>query len=495
MINRAVLCAAVVTLAAVMLAPMAAAQPPQVAPPSAAFLHWKDNVARKAVVMTDDEGHGLGFVPEPHDWSHLSATPLAGDGGFGGAPASYDLRTESGGPYLTSIRNQGSSGTCWCFASLASVESNFLMTLAETWDFSENNIAIQSGFDYDPLNGGGNTNMSMAYMSRWSGPCWETDDPYGTNGNDPGTGPQPFRKLVRTMYVYNTSAEIKDGVMNYGAVTVTMLWDSGDGYNAGTYIFRRTDSIPDGVTGKDADHLVAIVGWDDTKAHPGGTGCWIVRNSWGTSWGESGYFYIAYDSTDIVYSITNAWARQLCGVAPNVGTSNNYYHDPLGQTSGLGFSSTTAYAANRFVPTSNDTLAGVGAYSMEDGTTYDIRIYSTKSGNTFSGQMGTTMTGTWSLAGNQTVEFPSTIALTNGDDFYVWIKCVCPSYTYPIATEYPVSGWASPTASANESFVSADGSSWADITSYGGNWASTNVCLKGLGGSSLPVTVSEFKAE
>ena len=44
------------------------------------------------------------------------------------------------------------------------------------------------------------------------------------------------------------------------------------------------------------NHMVLIVGWDDTATHSGGQGAWIVKNSWGTGWGDAGYFKMAYGS-------------------------------------------------------------------------------------------------------------------------------------------------------------------------------------------------------
>ena len=46
-------------------------------------------------------------------------------------------------------------------------------------------------------------------------------------------------------------------------------------------------------------HIVLIVGWDDSLSHAGGTGGWIVKNSWGTQWGKEGFFTIAYGSASI----------------------------------------------------------------------------------------------------------------------------------------------------------------------------------------------------
>ena len=90
-------------------------------------------------------------------------------------PPSYDLRTAG---KLPPVRDQSPYGTCWTFATYGSLESCLLP--GESWDFSENNLAWFSGFDWDPYEGGGNYWMSTAYLARWDGPIREADDPYGS---------------------------------------------------------------------------------------------------------------------------------------------------------------------------------------------------------------------------------------------------------------------------------------------------------------------------
>ena len=76
--------------------------------------------------------HGLGARPAPQDFSYARGMQVAGTRDLGTLPATYDLRTLG---RVTSVKDQGSYGTCWSFASGGSLESCLLP--GETWDFSE----------------------------------------------------------------------------------------------------------------------------------------------------------------------------------------------------------------------------------------------------------------------------------------------------------------------------------------------------------------------
>ena len=95
---------------------------------------------------TDDQKHGLGYVPPPFNMSHLKGPFVVQDTGSsaqysmsapatGAAPSSYDLRTTN---KVTSVKHQLTSDTCWAFATYGALES--YLKPGETMDFSENNM-------------------------------------------------------------------------------------------------------------------------------------------------------------------------------------------------------------------------------------------------------------------------------------------------------------------------------------------------------------------
>ncbi len=79
-------------------------------------------------------------------------------------PSVYDLRSLL---KVTPVKDQGSAGTCWAFATYASLES-FLMP-SEIRDFSENSLKNRAGFDLNPNTGGGNIDMATAYLRDGTG--------------------------------------------------------------------------------------------------------------------------------------------------------------------------------------------------------------------------------------------------------------------------------------------------------------------------------------
>ena len=147
----------------------------KVAPLSAEYLSWRAQVRDARSSATASRGSALpGLVPSPVD--------VAGPGGevisprAVSYPVSYDLRSVG---RVSPVRNQLPFGTCWAFSAVASLESRLLP--GETLDFSEDNVALESGFDTEDgaYDQGGNFDMSTAYLTRWAGPVPEGEDPYG----------------------------------------------------------------------------------------------------------------------------------------------------------------------------------------------------------------------------------------------------------------------------------------------------------------------------
>ena len=121
------------------------------------------------------------------------------------------------------------------------------------------------------------------------------------------------------------------------------------------------------------NHYVTLVGWDDNfsknnfvKTAPG-DGAWICKNSWGTDWGDEGYFYISY--YDNVLSASTAVAFTF---------DNNIYYEKLYQNefSGINyFDGDLNTYSQIFTSENGDMIGAVGSYFEKDNAPYTISIF------------------------------------------------------------------------------------------------------------------------
>ncbi len=435
------------------------------------------------------DGKTLGYIPSPLDLSHLKGSFLGQVHRLLGAPTSYDLRSLG---KLTPVKDQGDCGSCWSFAAYGSLESDLLPS--ETWDFSENNLKNTHGFDWGYCDGG-NAFISSAYLARWSGPITESDDPYNPSSGSSPSGLTPQKHQQEILIIPDRSGpldneNIKQMVMTYGAVYTTMYYGSSYyNYKFKTYYYNGSSY---------SNHAVAIVGWDDYfdgrkfGDTPPGDGAFIIRNSWGASWGESGYFYISYYDSNIG---AENFVFNYAESTTNYG--NIYQYDPLGWVSSVGYGSNTAWFANIFTADESEQLSAVSFYTASPDATYEIYIYTNVTSNPISGSFAGSKTGTISIPGYHTINLDSLVPITSGQKFSVVAKLTTPGYNYPIAMESREMGYSSDAAAgAGQSYISGNGSNWTDITSY---YSNSNVCLKaftsGTGGCTYSLSpTSEFPA-
>jgi C1A family cysteine protease len=427
-----------------------------------------------------------GFVPSPVNLADVPAArfaplmtrfpsrflaPSATAAFSASAPTSFDLGALG---RLSPVRDQGLYGTCWAFAAYASLESD--LRPAEAWDFSENNLANRAGFALG-FGQGGNSYMAMAYLTRWAGPVTEADDPYAPYARTPNVSPASatVRKHVQEALELppRTSsadtANLKWAVMTYGAVDTSMYW-SDTAYRAATASYYST--------GAQANHAVACVGWDDAypasafASRPAGNGAFLVRNSWGTGFGNGGYFWVSY--CDVAFAGQSA---VFDGAESAPGYDHIYQYDPLGWVASYrppnAADPSTAWFANVFTAAGSEELAAAGFYTTAPNAAYEVRVASTLGGIH---DAAVSATGTIAVPGFHTVPLTAPVALAAGATVVIAVRVTVPGYRYPVAIEKPYQGYSAATAGAGQSYVSGDGSLWSDMTSLVAN---TNVCLKG----------------
>ncbi|AKB77791.1 Cell surface protein [Methanosarcina horonobensis HB-1 = JCM 15518] len=436
-------------------------------------------------ISSSDYGHisGPGYTPPPVNISAVStpATRLLLRASGSELPSTYDLRTEG---RVTPVKNQGQTGSCWAFSSIASLESYILGTEGESRDFSENNMKnlvtknYPDGFDLTD-DDGGNSLMAMAYLTRWSGPVNETDDPYSDTLEYSPLG-LPLQKHVQEVLVLPKrtgsldNEVIKRALMDYGAVFSTICWNSVD-FQDKNDTYRYTGS-------SSANHAITIVGWNDSfdrnrfKQVPSGDGAFIVKNSWGESWGDGGYFYISYYDTRFGYGENTVFTA-----SEEDNFDYNYQYDPLGWINEIGYpENLIAWGSNVFSSERNEKLEAVGFYTTDLNTVYEIYVYKNPTNGPVNSAEGFVVkeSGTCSYRGYHTHLLNSTVNLTSGEKFSVVIKFRNPSYTYPLAIENQKLGYSSQAqADSGESYVSLDGTSWQDLTTESG-FSEANLCIK-----------------
>ncbi|WP_052566999.1 lectin like domain-containing protein [Candidatus Magnetobacterium casense] len=433
----------------------------QIAPLNPEFIEYVNSIKERGTTTeTSTNEHATGAIPSPVDLSHLAGQRVYDDNAV--FPTSYDLRTTG---KLTAVKNQGLCGTCWAFASYGSLESALMP--GEANDFAENHLKNTHGFDKGMCQGG-NASISTAYLSRWGGAVNEWQDPYNTSSNESPAGLTPHKHIQEVLFIpgsvgFMDNDEIKRAVMNYGAMYTT-YYHNDSYYKATTYsyYYNGTSSL---------NHAVAIVGWDDNydkskfSPVPPNNGAFIVRNSWGKYWGESGYFYISYYDKNI--------AKGQNVVFNNVESRSNYtsiyQHDPLGHTSSIGYNSETGWFANIFTSNGDELLSAVAFYTMSPNSSYTIYVYKDTT-------LMTTQDGSIPYAGYHTIKITQPVGLNAGQKFSVVVKLTTPGYKYQISIERPSANYSSgATASPGQSYISSNGANWTDLTT---NFPNSNVCLK-----------------
>ncbi len=355
-------------------------------------------------------------------------------------PAAYDLRKTG---QSTIAKSQGRFGTCWSFAAIHSLESDLIaddpeIDLSE-WHLAYYTYADDFGFPYDDASSrfslGGNLAMLMPMLAKWVGPVAEEDFPYGDTSI-----PETEKTLAALQqeadyhlrdavtipcdptYDEEILAQQRDILKNavlQGHAAALGYYDCDDFYSGASYYFPEN---PQDTEYGGEYHAVSVIGWDDAYPSenfaetPPMDGAWLVKNSWGTDWGEYGCFWISYADQSIYETYyLEAMPEQL--------HAKNYQHDDFGCGAALSVEEEdiSAIVANVFTAEEDTYVTDVMVFVTMPDEPYEITVYNDvrRTSDPTSGTAAGTTSGVADLPGYRTVTLDTPVFVKAGERFSV----------------------------------------------------------------------------
>lgn len=448
------------------------------------------------------------------------------------------------------VRNQKKANTCWAYVATALISSN-IQKINNTSAFTlfsprhiEYKTAINAFSDTTNsdaysrnLNAGANHYIGLAYATAGYGPILEEEMPetgvlstqivsssmptvkptiniddyigipnlYKARENDTITYKDAEENLYTQEEVTAIRELIKSQIQKNGAIGAYLAIPDNkpEYFNSTNTAFYCNDYTAE------ETHNVTIVGWDDdyeisnfsSSSKPVNKGAYKVMNSWGTSWGDSGYFYVSYDDPQI--------ETALFGVekTSNVDYDNIYQYDQLGFDAGISTKigdglNTSEQMANVFTTKTNNTnkieyLNKVSVYVPETST---VTIYANGADENKNNLKQVAVTQEPLEVGYHIIELSSPVKIT-GSKFVVAAKYYNEEgVQIPLEYNYKTNQdnakpnmWDTASASEGESYIYFSSvSEWKDLVTEVKGYTNSNVCLKAFTSYSeektIPVT-------
>ncbi len=300
---------------------------------------WTMDVDNPVVQMSEAERTiMLGFTPPPDEPTLKEAVvadaaapaitiSAAVNEDNVGAPLRFDLRDVDGKNYTTAVKNQGGCGSCVAFGSVAVMETTYQFTKlipGSGIDLSEAHLFYCHGGAAGRTCGNGWFPEPAFAAAKAQGVATEDKFPY-TSG----------QQACAVKSDWQNSKAVVGGSTKAGTRAAMKEWLSTKGSLTGCFIvyqdfFAYSSGVYRHVSGEAAGgHCVEIIGYNDEEA------AWICKNSWGSGWGDGGFFKMAYGECQIEtwagpFGVTGveltSWLNQVevLGLWSNSSANNGY---------------------------------------------------------------------------------------------------------------------------------------------------------------------------
>lgn len=395
-------------------------------------------------------------------------------------PESYDAREKG---YVTAVKSQGSTGSCWSFSAMSALESNSIIQgIADVnADYSEayhvwfskellaadtSDLTYGDGYNIsDPYMVGGNWLDSVRSLSKWSGIANENEFsfyPYSVSSMGNYDESERYNKnsgaVLKSAEVLLDNNDVKRWISKEGSATAAFHYDKKYFYNNEAYYCYAADSA--------TNHQITVVGWDDAYSfsnfepenQPSASGAWLCKNSWGTDWGNEGYFWVSYMDKSIgnFVGFTSQPAEKY---------NKNYTYNGAGWNAIISNAGSASIANVFKTGEKEETLSAVSVHLLTPGQKLNISIYTDLPSDyktPVDGTLALEYTTTVTREGYHTIELPSEVTLSPASNFSVVAELVNTDGISYIPAE--VNG------ANNIAYSSQNGQSFIYLSQYYNSW-------------------------
>ena len=364
-------------------------------------------------------------------------------------PEQYDARDAG---LITPVKDQKPYDLCWAESVMSMAESNLIkkgifnsdIDLSEIfphyfqWFRVPDPLGLTAGdhnkwYPYESydgfirewINSWGSGYRAVLLLSGWPGLALEKTGPYPsaeadiTNYSlDPSLAwNASVVRLDDALWIsMNDTQAVKRMIMKKGSAVIAFNQNRTKFLNEETGAYYYPEFAY-------TNHLVNVIGWDDNypaynfRIQPENNGAWLVKNSFGTDWGNEGYFWLSYGDKTIS---EDAFIYDFTELIPGMkvyqydGTvSYNYINDQ---------EASSITAANIFTAVDNERLDSVGFLTPSSYFNYKIEVYRGVKDTPDSGILFSSQSGSELYAGYHTIDLETPVDLCAGDRFSVIVE-------------------------------------------------------------------------